>query len=557
MTGIQTTSNRRRKRTSKSPKIANIISLVRNIGYSSTPYRLLISGHIPQRISAKPSDLRTGDTAVGNDILSGSFNFLGYKLNGAAWNNFKFGEDWQIILHGFSWLRDLRVITHDSAKKKMRELVSDWIHTHKSIDSFAWRPDILGQRLNSWLLASDFMLMDCDQKFSEKLFFSVALQSKHLSRTLRQCPDGAPRFKAIKGLYSTGICIPNSKYLETAYKSLSFEIKRQILPDGSQIERSPSAHLSILSDLIDIRDSLGNAKLTIPENLQFSIDRMSSTLRSYRHGDGALALFNDSLEETAWLIDLVLAKSNAHGRAHPAKLYSGFQRLQSGRTLIILDSGPPASIGNKTHAGTFSFEMSIGKERIIVNCGAWRGGDESWRTALRATAAHSTLTVDDTNSSELLSSGGIGTGAEKINSEFKQKEGALYLSMSHDGFNEPFNLIHERQLYLSADGSDLRGTDTLVQSKNNQAKGRSFAIRFHIHPDVQTSLVHDGNTVLLRLPSGLGWQMRVNGANLDLAESIYCGQAGKQRRSSQIVMTGPIDPTETIVKWALSRIPKK
>ena len=68
MTGIQTTSNRRRKRTSKSPKIANIISLVRNIGYSSTPYRLLISGHIPQRISAKPSDLRTGEVVEDLDI---------------------------------------------------------------------------------------------------------------------------------------------------------------------------------------------------------------------------------------------------------------------------------------------------------------------------------------------------------------------------------------------------------------------------------------------------------------------------------------------------------
>ena len=109
MTGIQTTSNRKRKRTSKPFNFGFFIDCVRNISYSSGPYRVLISGRAPKTIEGKPSEFRTGDTVLGNEFLSGTYSFLGYELNvgtkerktGAPWNHCGFGKDWQAILHGF------------------------------------------------------------------------------------------------------------------------------------------------------------------------------------------------------------------------------------------------------------------------------------------------------------------------------------------------------------------------------------------------------------------------------------------------------------------------
>ena len=65
---------------------------------------------------------------------------------------------------------------------------------------------------------------------------------------------------------------------------------------------------------------------------------------------------------------------------------------------MVVDAGVPAAPGYDphAHAGTLSFEFSHGDERLIVNCGAQNAGGE-WRLAQRATAAHSTLAVDDTN----------------------------------------------------------------------------------------------------------------------------------------------------------------
>ena len=77
------------------------------------------------------------------------------------------------------------------------------------------------------------------------------------------------------------------------------------------------------------------------------------------------------------------------------------------RTVIQLDCGqvPEGDFALDAHAGFLAFELSSGAGRLVVNCGA--GGDDhaGWDAALRATAAHSTLTLADTSSAQILPPG--------------------------------------------------------------------------------------------------------------------------------------------------------
>src|SRR6185437_3000176 len=104
---------------------------------------------------------------------------------------------------------------------------------------------------------------------------------------------------------------------------------------------------------------------------------------------------------------------------------------------------------------------------------------------------------------------------------------------------------------LAADGEDLRGEDRLTGRA-----GQGFAIRFHLHPAVQASLTQDGNAVLLRLPGGIGWRLRTQGAVLSIAESIYAGD-GSTKKTRQIVLDGHVGSNGATVKWALRREAKK
>ena len=83
---------------------------------------------------------------------------------------------------------------------------------------------------------------------------------------------------------------------------------------------------------------------------------------------------------------------------------SGYHRLTCGSTLVIADIGPgaPAAVSTHAHAGCLSFELSVAEERIIVNCGASLLKGVEWEQAMRATAAHSTVTVADTSSAHIV-----------------------------------------------------------------------------------------------------------------------------------------------------------
>ena len=120
---------------------------------------------------------------------------------------------------------------------------------------------------------------------------------------------------------------------------------RQILPDGSQIERSPATHLAALQDLTEIRALLQAAQATPPPGLGSSIEKLATALRMLRHGDGGLALFNGTREETSSLVDLVLTQAGRPTRAPSQLVEGGFHRLQAGRSVLIMDTGAPPPPG--------------------------------------------------------------------------------------------------------------------------------------------------------------------------------------------------------------------
>jgi uncharacterized heparinase superfamily protein len=226
----------------------------------------------------------------------------------------------------------------------------------------------------------------------------------------------------------------------------------------------------------------------------------------------------------------------------------GYERVTAGRSLLIVDTGKAPQRGHDrtSHAGLLSFEFGQGRERLIVNCGSAENGGTEWRMACAATAAHSTLTVEDTNACEVLPNG-IASAPLYVTSQRYEQNGSQCLELTHDGYRSNFGILHQRFLGLSADGDALHGRDILLGES-----GREFALRWHLHPLVQASLAQSGQTALLRTPSGSGWRFRIERGELGLEPSIYCGN-GTPRRSLQLKVSGQTDEAQTSVSWSLVR----
>jgi uncharacterized heparinase superfamily protein len=519
-------------------------------------YRHTLIGRVPGDLRLRIGLRWPGDAKRGAAIAGGEIELGGELIRNPSprWFPPSAGPEWIAAWHGFGWIADL-TSAGGLARDAAGDLVQSWLRENIAWHGIAWRSDVLATRVFAWVAQFDEIVRrDQDHTLRRAMLTSIAAQLRHLARTASWEVAGAARMRALKGLVVGRAALGDSAArLAKVLKALEREVRVQILPDGGHLSRNPSLQLQVLQDLIDTRSVLRAAQIETPGAVQHAIERMAPMLRFFRHGDRRLGLFNDSLEEDGVLIDLVLTRSETKGGAPMQAPQTGFDRLQAGRSLAIMDTGrpPPSGFDEIAHAGALSFEMSHERERIIVNCGAYRGPKSSWSRVARASAAHSVLVVADTNSVEIREDGALGRRPPSIARERAEHEGQQWISATHDGYRERFGLTYARQLFLAADGEDLRGEERLTGRP-----GAPFAVRFHLHPSVQASLAQDGGAALFRLPSGAYWRLRAAGAEMSLGESVYLG-SGEARKTQQVVLSGTVGAEGAAVRWALRREPKE
>jgi uncharacterized heparinase superfamily protein len=220
---------------------------------------------------------------------------------------------------------------------------------------------------------------------------------------------------------------------------------------------------------------------------------------------------------------------------------------------------PPGAYALAAHAGCLAFELSSGLGRLVVNCGAGGADHPGWEAALRATAAHSTLTLADASSAATLPPGAardllgprLTGGPTAVESRRVETAQGWMVEASHDAYAAPYGMVHERKMTLSPQGLMLTGADRLVAVRQAVAK-LPFAVRFHIHPDVRVSRL-EGGGILLKLPGGEGWRFRAGGGEVSVEESVYLG-GGAVRRSEQLVISGVAAKSPAEVAWVFEQI---
>jgi len=532
---------------------------LREAWYASPLHAWRISGESPLDLSVALTDPWPGEADAGREILEGAFPVAGQVVHVGAdpWRAEGLTTAAAEVLHRFEWLRDLRDLGGDAARRKARDLVGGWIESFDRWDRLAWRSDVLAARLASWVATFGFFGESADEPFREAVLASLARQHRHLLGALSAGPDGVARIEALRGAIAASVALgQDGDRLQTLVDRLDAALRDQILTDGGHRARSPRAQVTVLACLVDSRAALRAAGRESTGVLDDAIGRMTGILRLLRHGDGGLALFNGAIEGVVWRLDTLLARTESKARAVGSAPDTGFERLVAGRAVAIMDTGVPTAEEGMLHAGTLSFEMSVGKERLIVNCGA-APADPRWENALRATAAHSTLVIDDTNSTEIDRHGAIGRGPTRVRVERWEADGAVWVEAEHDGYAESHGMTHRRRLYLAAGGDDLRGEDVLTYSGGPGVRPSEAVIRFHLHPRVSASVVQNGAAALLRTASGTGWRLRSAGGALQLQESVYFGERGILQRCRQLVLATPAgsarDDGSLTIKWALRR----
>src|ERR1700720_3476745 len=355
------------------------------------------------RLIIAPHDLRTADATRAAEIYAGLFVFAGKIVTCHGRSIFDLeppSEDWEVALLGFGWLRHLRAADTALTRANARALVDDWISNPGHKRPVGRRADVLARPVISLLSQAPLVLSDTDGKFYRRYLRGLTREIRYLRYTMLDISDGVPRLQVLIALCYASLCLANqARHIRAAARKLSDELQRQILPDGGHISRNPRSLIELLTDLLPLRQTFAARNIAPPPALLNAIDRMMPMLRFFRHGDGNFALFNGMSGTPADLVTTILAYDDARGAPLGNAPHAGYQRLESAGTLIVMDTGrpPPFAVSQEAHAGCLSFELSVKQTRVVVNCGVPLTNRESWHQVARATAAHSTVTFNDTS----------------------------------------------------------------------------------------------------------------------------------------------------------------
>lgn len=532
----------------------------RGVGQTlSTPTRKMsLQVMRPAPFSDVKPKLRFGDKARGETLISGGFHHAGQKLNvglqGDPWTVACPSQRFANWLHSFHWLEDLASIKQPAAQVRARFLVDGWIAVYGGWNEFAWDLTILTSRLYAWLtLWSPALSVDSGGEAGGVRRTAALRQMKYLRKNYAKTKPGLPRFMAALTLAMGGarLADKSESYLDRGLDWLDDEIELQILSDGGHISRSPETALKALEALMVLDDILDARGVARTKAMGRAIDRLQPILPFFLHTDGGLASFNGGGEGDKKRIAKILKAAALTSRPFGYSPHTGYQRLDQGSTVMIIDTGrtAPVPFDSEAHLAPLAFELSTDVGRMIVNCG-WSGKQpESWRGPVRSTAAHSALTLGDQSAGKILEGGYrerllgavVERGVGDVKAQRKEQVTGVWLEATHSGYKDDTGLMHRRRFYITQDGNDIRGEDSLYLPVGDAAKRRDeipFTIRFHLHPSCRATLAQDQKSALIIQGGRSGWRMRTDGGPLSIEPSYYLATGETPQKSSQIVIRG-------------------
>lgn len=556
-------------------------------------YRLGVPGSMlssPLGKTAKPRLLATvsnplpGSRAAGTALRAGHFMIHGAKTPIAQIDFAGAGRmtpPLERVVHSFAWLSDLEACApREQGAPVAERIITCWLDANPKSPSRpgkgpAWSLANAGARQLNWLVHAPLILSGSDKRLRSRVLGAITEGARWLDRNVGRAEDLLGAVAGWCGIVASGLLLPDGRPRRLYGEAGLIRALGDLMgDDGGVLSRSPLGQMEAIALLVSLRACYRATRREAPETLDNLIAVLVPPLLALTHGDGSLGSWQGSWAIDADEIARLVQASGVRTRPLRDVRQWGFQRVVAQKGLLLFDAAPPPMTRHARSgcASTLAFEFSQAGHRIVVNCGgaACAGGLVPVRLeqGLRATAAHSTLVLDDANSTAVLINGKIGSGVSEVDIDRRTLEGdsadakaargsarATRLEASHNGYATRYGLIHRRILILRDDGNELRGEDLLVPTGRKGKRGKvAFAIRFHLGPNIELGLSEDGQGVGIALPDGSYWQFRAAGGEVTVEDSIWVDGQGRPVPIQQLVVSGLVSRGGGSFAWLLKKM---
>ncbi len=518
--------------------------------------RSLRAKRMADRIIGFPSENINGSAEYGHALIFGEMIVGGYirpfhsmhdlkKINNAP-------ELWRNGVHNFQWLRNLQAVATSQACKLARQLTDEWFNIYRYYHKDAWQLPVTAERIINIFSSWNFIQERADAPFRLRMRADLAAQAGHMERRYSALKEPEDKLITLCAILWCGQHLQNwQDRIPYAMSILIYELKKQILPDGCHISRSPYIAFKVLGWLTDLAYNLAYNRMQVPPEMEDAIQKLATFVRSMRHEDGSIALFNDSIAGNSARIDALLTRSKTPDSKDFLFKYGGYVRLNTERSTVVMDLAHilPATKMKHIHASPLAIEFSSRGHKIITNAGAEFDNlsevAQRRRLSLQSTRAHSTLSVGSLNAQMK----NIKIAKPQIFADGDRQA----VCASHNGW-EKQGWMHQRSLWLSYDGNELMGQDVLKPAKKNTPGSDNIVLRFHLDPHVKAQPIENYPGVVIQLPDGEKWYFDVAEGQISLGRGTWMGQHNDIREIQSIVIPIGVHGDQLSIDWRLYRL---
>jgi uncharacterized heparinase superfamily protein len=522
--------------------------------FKSSNYNVSLGGIQPHRIYESSNifliqDLINHDPIILNSVRKFTTNL--WKITNLEENKIK-------KLHNFCWLPALNIKT----EKELGCLIIDqWINNFSNYNEKYWTLDVVTMRLIYWISSYEIIFKNSDLIFRSKVINNIVKQTKHLFKNISLVNSGVDKIKSLAALILVGNSFEQyEEYTQYGLKNLEDELGSFINKDGFVKSKNPEDLFWALYFLVLIKEWLTLSRKQTPAFINIYINSLGICFKFLRFSNGDLPLFNGANHiNTEKFYEFL--ESRGYEFENMENIFCGYAKIKSKKIELFIDANNPSSMlhSRNYQAGPLSFELASNGIKFICNSGSGKNLGEELSYLSSSTAAHSTLTINDTSSCIFQKNALIrkyfgNSLIEKHNifkQEFKNDKEFIQCIIAHDGYEKRFKILHERQITLFKSKNHIEGIDSL-KCKSLENKNLTFSVRFHIHPDIRITKTM-GNDILLSSSEGEGWIFRSPQIPTKIEKNLYFGNPDNIKESSFILLEGNIDNENTNIIWHLEK----
>ncbi|MBP6380849.1 MAG: heparinase II/III family protein [Sphingorhabdus sp.] len=542
---------------------ARVSLMLYQLSWRTPLHKMRITGKLPMKLLAAPANPLPGDEARGTAIRIGKFLFQGMEqsIDAIDYDKPTLPPAFADYVHRFDWLRDLvATVNRGEGAPLAASITEKWLAANGDRPRMpAWRIDNSAWRFLNMASAAPYLLTSSDLIYRSKILNHFARTARHLDQSAGRATKPFDKVCGWAGVVAASLLLPEGKARRAMGEhSLEAALRDLVFPDGGVLSRAPQQLMELIALLSTLRECYIARQEAVPDFLTDTLGRNIPALLGLTHADGGLGAWQGCGHVASERIEALVQASGVRARPLRQALDWGYQRVSAGPAVLQVDAGPPphakqALVGC---ASTLAFEFSFGKQRIVINCGGAGLAGASIPAALarglRTTAAHSTLCVDDSNSTALLAKGQLGAGVVDVELERRDIEKATRIEANHDGYARAYGFIHNRVLILRSDGLELRGEDTLLPHAKYKGRDEVPAhLRFHLGPDIELLLADDKRSVVMRLEDGSSWTFMTALGTVEVDDSIWVDENGRPNPTRQLVIGVSAPRGGMTIGWVL------